>query len=152
MDGCDASEMNRREKMDDVMPETNDMMRNEAVAFGCFDIGLGINFGGVQDNTYKPINLLILLQCPRHRQGLVVAARFDFLKKKQKPKFRRGPFANNDPTTMDPTSNIDVPRSIPIGRFMLTEMEGTSKLLRYGFRRNPRKKALGRKMIVGSRN
>lgn len=75
------------------------MERNEACglrAFGGFDIGLGMgvgmgmNFAGVQDNDYKtnkpPATVTAASAVDR---DLVAAARFDFLKKKRMPRFRR---------------------------------------------------------------
>lgn len=76
------------------------MERNEACglrAFAGFDIGLGINFGGVQDNTYKtkkqpadPSATATATAAHVVDRDLVAAARFDFLKKKRMPRFRRG--------------------------------------------------------------
>lgn len=74
------------------------MERNEACglrAFAGFDIGLGINFGGVQDNTYKtkkqPADPSATATAAHVvDRDLVAAARFDFLKKKRMPRFRRG--------------------------------------------------------------
>ncbi|KAI3666064.1 hypothetical protein L6452_44702 [Arctium lappa] len=73
------------------------MERNEACGLrafgGGFDIGLGINFGGVQDNnnnykTKKPVDPSSATHVVD--RDLVAAARFDFLKKKRMPRFRRG--------------------------------------------------------------
>ncbi|XP_024975196.1 B3 domain-containing transcription factor FUS3-like isoform X2 [Cynara cardunculus var. scolymus] len=73
------------------------MERNEACAlraFAGFDIGLGINFGGVQDNTYKTKKpaaaAAAAATATATDRDLVAAARFDFLKKKRMPRFRRG--------------------------------------------------------------
>ncbi|KAL4568110.1 hypothetical protein LXL04_023711 [Taraxacum kok-saghyz] len=75
------------------------MERNEACslrAFGGFEIGLGMGvgmkFAGVQDNSYKsktnkPADPATAVVVDR---DLVAAARFDFLKKKRMPRFRRG--------------------------------------------------------------
>ncbi|CAH1417538.1 unnamed protein product [Lactuca virosa] len=79
--------------------------RNEACglrAFGGFEIrlgmGVGINFAGVQDTTYKTNNKSsssVADAAPAADpvavdRDLVAAARFDFLKKKRMPRFRRG--------------------------------------------------------------
>ncbi|KAI3513778.1 hypothetical protein L1887_11932 [Cichorium endivia] len=76
------------------------MEKNEACgfrAFGGFEIGLrmgvGINFNGVQDNssykTKKPTSATTTSAVVVDKD-LVVAACFDFLKKKRMPRFRRG--------------------------------------------------------------
>ncbi|KAL7611257.1 hypothetical protein Lser_V15G13389 [Lactuca serriola] len=71
-------------------------------AFGGFEIGLrmgvGINFAGVQDTTYKTDNKSSSsadVVAPAADpvvvdRDLVAAARFDLLKKKRMPRFRRG--------------------------------------------------------------